>query len=163
MPAARDVAAAAVVVTLVGWAFYATLGAPPVPTTDGHDQPPRHATEHRLIDMPAWLDASVRSSSAQTWEIKRSLLHHPDRSTGRDRYGLVRCLQEVAIHSYMVPEFREVLRGSGVVTAKPGQTRKLQIPQAVPARLKSETSTDFFFSGDRSPIVGPPRFRSLAH
>jgi hypothetical protein len=78
----RDVAAAAVVVTLVGWAFYATLGgtpsrdlARPVSRSEGHDQPPRNATEHSLNDMPARLGRLRRPSSAQAWELKRSLLH----------------------------------------------------------------------------------------
>jgi hypothetical protein len=79
----RDVAAAAVVVTLVGWAFYATLG--------GHAEPkPGAAGVHNLMGMTnphvtphnirstkcrrGW-DASLRTSSAQTSEIKRSLLH----------------------------------------------------------------------------------------
>src|SRR5215471_6816722 len=73
----RDVAAAAVVVTLVGWAFYATLGghAEPKPGAagvrdlTGVTNP--HVTQHNIrstICRHGW-DDSVRPSWAQTWEI----------------------------------------------------------------------------------------------
>jgi hypothetical protein len=45
--------------------------------------------------------------------------------------------KQTRIDSLIVPEVGEVLRGSGVVAVKPG--RKLQIPQAVQARLKSDS------------------------
>jgi hypothetical protein len=79
----REVAAAAVVVILVGWAFYSTLGghAEPKPGAAGvHDltgMTNPHVTQQNIrstICRRGW-DASVRPSSAEAWELKRSLLH----------------------------------------------------------------------------------------
>ena len=79
----RDVVAAAVVVILVGWAFYSTLGghAEPKPgAADVHDltgMTNPHVTQQNTrstICRRGW-DASVRPSSGEAWELKRSLLH----------------------------------------------------------------------------------------
>jgi hypothetical protein len=79
----RDVVAAAVVVILVGWAFYSTLGghAEPKPGAAGvHDltgMTNPHVTQQNIrstICRHGW-DASVRPSSGEAWELKRSLLH----------------------------------------------------------------------------------------
>jgi hypothetical protein len=79
----RDVVAAAVVVILVGWAFYSTLGghAEPKPGAAGvHDltgMTNPHVTQQNIrstMCRRGW-DISVRPSSAQIWQIKRFLLH----------------------------------------------------------------------------------------